>query len=217
MSMELYVFPASPRAIKVMAVAHHLGLDWTMRLLDPRKGEHMAPDYAALNPNCRMPTLKDGDYVLWESNAIMQCLALKKPQGGLLPVDEKARLDVTRWQFWDLAHWDPACAVFVFEYIVKPRLLGMQEPDMAALAKGTEAFHRSAKVLDGHLKGRKFVTGDTLTLADFSLAAGMIYADAAHMPVAPYAEIQRWYGAVSALPSWQKTLAQCELAAAAAA
>ena len=73
MSMELYVFPASPRAIKVMAVANHLGLDWTMHVLDPRKGEHMAADYAALNPNCRMPTLKDGDYVLWESNAIMQC------------------------------------------------------------------------------------------------------------------------------------------------
>jgi glutathione S-transferase len=95
MSMELYVFPASPRAIKVMAVANHLGLDWTMRVLDPRKGEHMSPDYAALNPNCRMPTFKDGDYVLWESNAIMQCLALKKAQSGLLPADEKARLDVT--------------------------------------------------------------------------------------------------------------------------
>jgi glutathione S-transferase len=172
MSMEIYVFPPSPRAIKVMAVANHLGLDWTMRVLDPRKGEHMAPDYAALNPNMRMPTFKDGDYVLWESNAIMQCLALKKPQSGLLPVEEKARLDVTRWQFWDLAHWDPAYAVFLFEYIVKPRLLGINEPDMAAIAKATEAFHRSAKVLDGHLEGRKFVTGDTLTLADFSPQRG---------------------------------------------
>ena len=116
MSIELYVFPPSPRAIKVMVVANHLGLDWTRAMLDFRKGDHMSPEYAALNPNCRMPTLKDGDYVLWESNAIMQYLALKKPQSGLLPADEKARLDVTRWQFWDLAHWDPACAVFVFEY-----------------------------------------------------------------------------------------------------
>ena len=78
--MEIYVFPASPRAIKVMAVANHLGLDWTMRALDPRKGDHMTPEYAALNPNCRMPTFKDGEYVLWESNAIMQHLASKKPQ-----------------------------------------------------------------------------------------------------------------------------------------
>jgi hypothetical protein len=45
----------------------------------------------------------------------------------------------------------------------------------------------------------------------------MIYADGAHLPVAPYGEIKRWYGTVSALPSWQKTLAQCALPAAAAA
>ena len=214
--IDLYVFPPSPRAFKVMVIANHLGLETKVRFVDLIKGDQKAPDYAALNPNCRMPTFKDDDYVLWESNAIMQCLALKKPQSGLLPADEKARLDVTRWQFWDLAHWDPACAVFVFEYVVKPRLIGINEPDMAALAKGTETFHRAAKVLDGHLKGRKFVTGDTLTLADFSLAAGMIYADPAHLPVAPYGEIKRWYGAVSGLPAWQKTVAQCALPAAAA-
>jgi glutathione S-transferase len=217
MSIELYVFPPSPRAIKVIAAANHLGLDYTMRMLDFSKGEHMAPAYAALNPNCRMPTLKDGDYVMWESNAIMQCLALRKPQSGLLPTEENARLDVTRWQFWDLAHWDPACAVFVFEYLVKPALLGINEPDMAAVAKGTEAFNRTAKVLDGHLKGRKFVAADTLTLADFSLGAEMIYANACHLPVEPYGEIKRWYGALSALPSWQKTLAQCALPVATAA
>ena len=74
MSIELYVFPPSPRAFKTMAVANHLGLEWTLRLLDLPKGEHMTPQYGALNPNMRMPTLKDGDYVLWESNAICQYL-----------------------------------------------------------------------------------------------------------------------------------------------
>jgi glutathione S-transferase len=171
MTIELYVFPPSPRAFKVMALANHLGLDWTPRLIDLRKGEQKTPEYAALNPNMRMPTLKDGDYVLWESNAILQYLALRRPQSGLFPADERARLDVTRWQFWDLAHWDPACSVFAFEYVAK-RLLGSGEPDQAALAKGTEAFHRAAKVLDGQLRARKFVTGDALTIADFSARRG---------------------------------------------
>src|SRR4029079_11776058 len=164
MSIELYVFPPSPRAFKVMAVANHLGLDWTLRMLDLPKGEQNTPQYEALNPNMRMPTLKDGDYVLWESNAICQYLAAKKPESGLLPKDETARLDVTRWQFWDLAHWDPTCAIFAYEYVVKPFVLRSGEPDMAAVAKGTEAFHRVGKVLDGQLKGRQFVTGDTLTI-----------------------------------------------------
>src|ERR1700686_1625186 len=158
MTVELYVFPPSPRAFKVMAVANHLGIDTTLRMVDLVKGDQKSPEYAALNPNMRMPTLKDGDYVLWESNAIGQYLAGKKPQSGLLPTDEKGRLDVTRWQFWDVAHWDPTCAVFIFEYLVKPVVLKSGEPDLAAIAKGTELFHRAAKVLDGQLKGKKFVT-----------------------------------------------------------
>ncbi len=62
MTIELYVFPPSPPAFKVMAVANHLGLDYEIRFLDLPKGTHKTPQYAALNPNMRMPTLKDGDY-----------------------------------------------------------------------------------------------------------------------------------------------------------
>src|SRR5262245_50953847 len=156
MTIELYVFPPSPRAFKVMAVANHLGLDWTLKMIDFRKGDQKAPQYAALNPNMKMPTLQDGDYVLWESNAIGQYLALQKPESGLFPRDERARLDVTRWQFWDLAHWDPACAVFAFEYVAKPVVLGIGEPDMAAIEKGTEAFHRVAQVAASQLRGKRY-------------------------------------------------------------
>ena len=66
MTIELYVFPPSPRAFKVMALANHLGLDAGIRMIDLLKGEQKTPQYAALNPNMRMPTCKDGDYVLWE-------------------------------------------------------------------------------------------------------------------------------------------------------
>src|SRR5262249_15944849 len=136
---------------------------------------------------------------------------------GLFPVDEKARLDITRWQFWDLAHWDPTCATFIFEYLVKPVVIKAGDPDPAALAKGAESFHRAAKVLDGQLRGRKFVTGDALTVGDFWLGAPLNLADVAHLPIEAYGEIRRWYTTLRALPAWQKTLAQCALPAAAAA
>jgi glutathione S-transferase len=217
MSIEIYAFPPSPRAFKVMAVANYLGLDWTLRMLDLPKGGHKTPQYEALNPNLRMPTLKDGDYVLWESNAICQYLASKKPESGLLPKDERARVDVTRWQFWDVAHWDPTCAIFAVEYVVKPFVLKSGEPDMAAIAKGTEAFHRFGKVLNDQLKDKRYVTGDTLTVADFSLGAPMKLAEMARYPLEPFGEIKRWYATLSALPAWQKTLAQTAFPAASAA
>ena len=199
-----------------MAVANHLGIDTTLRMVDLLKGDQKAADFAVMNPNMRMPVLKDGDYVLWESDAILQYLAGRKPERPL-PGDERGRLDITRWQFWGVAHWDPACAALIFENLLKPAILKMGDPDPAAVAKGTETFHRVAQVLDGQLKGRTFVAGQTLTLADFSLGAPMNLAELAGLPVASYGEIKRWYGTLRALPAWQQTLAQCAMPAAAAA
>ncbi|MEJ0049319.1 MAG: glutathione S-transferase family protein [Rhodospirillales bacterium] len=206
MTIELYVFPPSPRAFKAMSVANHLGLDWTMHEVDPRSGNMRTPDYVLLNPNMRMPTVRHGDFVLWEANAICQYLASLRPDAGLLPADELGRLDVTRWQFWDLAHWEQACMPFMLENVVKPGFLGITERDEAALAKGAELFHRAASVLDGQLARRRYVTGDRLTLADFSLGAALIYAGAAQLPLEPYGEIRRWYAELSVLPAWQQTV-----------
>jgi len=213
MTIEIFAFPPSPRAFKVIAVANHLGLDVAVRSLDFSKGEHKSPEYAALNPNMMMPTMRDGDYVLWESNAIMQYLAGRKPQSGLLPGDERGRLDVTRWQFWDLAHWDPAVETLLLENFVKPVLLGAGEPDTAEVAKATERFHRAAAVLDGQLETRKFVTGDVLTLADFSLGAPLNYAAEGRFPLQPYPDIRRWHASLMSLPAWQTTIAQSPLPA----
>jgi glutathione S-transferase len=213
--IELYVFPPSPNAFKVMAVANHLGIETKQHFVDLVNGAQYAPDYLALNPNGRMPTLKDGDYVLWESNAITQYLAGKKPESGLVPKDEKGRLDVTRWQFWELAHWGHACGTLIFERVVKPAVK-MGDPDPAKLKEGTEAFHRAAKVLDAQLKGKTYITGNTLTVADFGIGAELNLAGMAQIPVDGYAEIKRWYGTLCALPAWQKTLAQCQPRAAAA-
>lgn len=200
MTIELYVFPPTPRAFKAIAVANYLGVDWTLRMVDLFRGDHRSQDYAALNPNMRMPTLKHGDYVLWEGNAIGQYLASLKPESGLLPQDDKGRIDVTRWQFWDLAHFDPACVPFMVEYVVKP-LMGQHQPDMDAVDKAQEPFHRVAKVLNDQLAGKRYVTGDRLTLADFSLGGDLIYGDAAHYPLQDYAEIRRWYEGLCDLPA----------------
>jgi glutathione S-transferase len=85
MSIELYVFPPSPRAFKVMAIANHLGIDTTLRIVDLVKGDQKTPEYAALNPNMRMPTLRDGDYVPWESNAIGQYLVARSREAVSFP------------------------------------------------------------------------------------------------------------------------------------
>ena len=203
--ITLHVFPLSPRAFKVMALAEHLGLDHRLRIVDLTKGEQNTPEFTALNPNQRMPVMEDDGFVLWESNAIMQYLASKKSDNGVLPTDLRGRADVTRWQCWDLAHWDPACATFILERLVK-KLFALGEPDPAEIKKAEERFHRCAKVLDAQLKGRRCVTGDTLTVADFSIGAPLNVAQIAGLPVAQYQQIVRWHAELCELPAWRKTL-----------
>lgn len=207
MTIELFVMPMSPRAFKVTVLANYLGLDHVIRPVDVLKGEMSSPAYLALNPNARMPTMKDGDFTLWEANAIMQYLANRKPESGLFPQDERRRLDIVRWQFWELAHWDAPAGLISFENIVKG-FINMGPPDKAVLAQAEAAMHRSAKVLDAHLRGKNYVSGDSLTIADFCLGAWLNATDMAKLPVQPYSEIARWYKSLAALPAWKETLGQ---------
>ena len=207
MSLKLHVFPLSPRAFKVMAAANHLGIEHELCFVDLSKRQQRRPEFLALNPNGKMPVLEEDDFVLWEANAILEYLASKKPQSGLMPEDARGRADVSRWLLWDMAHWDSTCAIFIFERMVKPFLL-RETADPAEIAKGEERFHQFAKVLDHHLKGRNYVCGDKLTIADIALAAPLNAQEVAQYPLPPYAEIKRWYASLTALPWWQKTLAQ---------
>src|SRR5215467_11998241 len=137
--MKLYHNPLSPNVRRVRLTAAVLGVQLEEKRLDFAKGEHKNPEYLALNPNGAVPTLVDGDFVLTESRAIMQYLASTKPESGLLPRDERARADVTRWQFWDSSHFSPQLGTFTFQKLLKP-MMGMGEPDAQKIEEALTNF-----------------------------------------------------------------------------
>ena len=200
--MKLYGFPPSPNTRKVQAVAVHLGIALEFEFVDITKGASRTPQFLALNPGGRTPVLVDGDFKLWESNAIMQYLASKK-KNTLWPEDERVRADVARWQFWQVAHWHEGCGGFLWENMVKKFLLG-GETDAAALRRAEAAFHRDAPMLDAHLSSREYLV-EALTLADFAVASYLHYAAPAQLPLERYRNIQRWYARIEALPAWGET------------
>ncbi len=201
--MKLYGFPPSPNTRKVLAVAAALELPLEFAPVDLTKGEQREPGYLALNPTGRVPTLVDGDFVLWESNAIMQYLAGRRPN-ALWPDDLRARAAIARWQCWQLAHWQEGTSRLLFQRVVKA-IMGLGEPDPAEIERGEQAFHRDAKVLDGWLAKRSFLEGSAATLADFAVAAPLEYAAPAKLPWDGYASLKAWYARIDALPAWQKT------------
>jgi glutathione S-transferase len=204
--MKLHIAPPSPRAIKVVALKNNLGLECEIRELNFSTGDHTTREFAALNPNKLMPVLEDDGFVLWESNAILQYLAAKKPERGLWPSDVKRQSDVLRWMSWEGAHWAPdGCSILIRENLLK-RIFGGGDPDPAKIARGQSEFHRFGGVLDGSLKGRKWLTGNDLTIADYSVGAWMAVAQLAQYPLANYTEINRWYGTLSSQPGWKEAI-----------
>jgi glutathione S-transferase len=204
MNMKLYGFPPSPNTWKVRAVAAHLGIPLELEFVDLAKGQQYTPAYLALNPTGRTPFLVDGDFKLWESNAIMQYIASQKPN-GLWPNDARTRADITRWISWQLAHWgSESCEPLIFERLVK-KFINLGAPDAAAVAKAMECFNREARVLDAHLSNQSYLVGSELTLADFAVAAPLFYASEAELPLVNYGHIREWFGRVSALPAWRET------------
>lgn len=204
--MKLYYHPASPNGRRAIVTLRQLKLEAEEIVVN--FGPDLASaEYTKLNPNQKIPTLVDGDFVLWESNAIMQYLATLKPEAGLLPKDEKKRADVLRWQCWNMTHFAPAVGTFNWENLLR-KMFGGGEPDAAKLAQAEKELTRFGTVLEQQLTGRRYVTGDTLTVADLSLACTMMYRVPARVPLEPFPQIRRFMESIEALDAWQSTQAK---------
>jgi glutathione S-transferase len=197
--VKLY-FAKTMNSYKTCAVAHHLDLDIAFHCIDLKKGEQRAPDYLAINPNGKVPVLVDGERSIWESNAILCYLAMKAGS-DLWPRDAR-QVEVIRWFSWSADHFSRFTGELYFQYVVRAEF-GMGEPDMEAVKEATGYTRRYSKVLDDHLADRKYLLGDTLTVADFAVATTLPYAQAAHIPIADFTAMQRWHDRLMELPAWR--------------
>jgi glutathione S-transferase len=163
------------------------------------KGEHKKPDYLAFNPNGKVPTLVDGDKVLWEADAILCYLA--KHAGSNLWPDDARQADIVSWFSWNSQHFIQSGGALYFEFVIKSRF-NIGPPDTAAVEKAKKSFRAQAKVLDNHLRNRKWLVGEQLSVADFSVAVTLPYAAKAEMPLDEFPEVRRWHDQLSALDGW---------------
>ena len=213
--MRLYLFPPSSRVLGIVALKNYLGLDCELQLIDLGRGDQLTSQYVALNPNKKMPTLEDSGFVLWESNAILFYMAAKHPDRGLWPTDVQAQADVLRWLAWESAHWDAeSCGMVAYEKASKA-VLGLGPPDPAFIARGEHNFDRFGAVLNDHLKDHKWLTGNQLTIADFSIGAWIPTVERMELPVGKFTEIIRWYQGLAALTAWRDAVAAKDAAMAA--
>ena len=200
--MQLYYYETmNPR--KACFTAKHLGLAVEYVRVDFAKGEQRRPEYLAINPNGKAPTLVDGELKLWESVAISAHLS-RRAESDLWPLHDHDKLtDVLRWISWDAFHFAPHAGTFYFEHYIKS-LFNLGAPDPEKLRERGPLLRKSAAVLDAHLEGRKYLVGDGLTLADVCVATLLPQAEQIELPLAEYTNIRRWHDRLMELPAWRE-------------
>ncbi len=198
--MKIYWIKAqAPR--RVLALAKHLQISAEFVELDLMGGELQKPQYAAINPNMKVPTLVDGETVIWEASAIMVYLCIRA-HSDMWPVNNpEEQVEILRWLSWGDGHWSPAISHFYFEYIVKSTF-NIGEPNPDALKPKVADLRKYAAILDRHLEEMLYVVCNRLTIADFQLASMAAYWRQAQMPIEDFKHITAWLDRLMQIPAW---------------
>lgn len=208
--VEIYVDPRSPNCVRVITVAEHLGCEVKFRHVDLVRGEHRSASFRSMNSMAQVPVLIDGDRVLTESHAIIQWLAERHGHTSLWPDDPWSRAQITKWMHWNAASLSPAVRTFQWENIFKP-MMGAGEPDVELLARSEESLRALFTILERALGGGASdpeIGGQLPTLADYSVAATLMYAEPARLPIEGFNAIARWRAQIAMLPSWLAALSR---------
>ncbi|HXY89693.1 MAG TPA: glutathione S-transferase family protein [Xanthobacteraceae bacterium] len=160
---------SSSNVKKVMWLADELALDVERVDAGRQYGVVNTPAYKALNPNSKVPTIEDGDFVLWESNSIMRYFCMKYGGEAFYPADPATRADIDRWLDWSLSILVPVESPLFLGTIRTPP----EKQDKAMIAASTEKLADIYGILERRLAGRDYLVKD-FSIADIGLS---VFAD----------------------------------------
>jgi glutathione S-transferase len=213
MTVELYWGSGSPFAWRVMLTLEVKGLNYESKLLEFSKGDHKTPAYLKLNPRGKVPTLKDGDFVLYESLAIMSYIDRKYPDPPLFGKTPEETGLIWRW----LAECE-SYVVSAGDKLVRPIFFGQGLERVEEIQQGAQTLRDEFKRLDERLARSQWLVGDKLSAADIGIfpitqlvlrAASKEAAQPFNLGFLPleqrFPNIARWVQRIEALPNYQRT------------
>lgn len=195
--IDLYYWP-TPNGWKISIMLEECGLPYETNLIDISKGEQFTPAFLEISPNNKMPAIVDHDTLggepisLFESGAILQYLARKT--GKFYPVNERARVEVDQWLFWQMGGFGPMLGQTHHFRIYAPEKIEY------AINRYTNESKRLYGVLDKRLKDREFVAGD-YSIADMAIAPWAKLWERQGQDINEMPNVKRWLDVVLARPA----------------
>lgn len=202
-AIELYYWP-TPNGWKISIMLEECGLPYRIRSVNIGKGEQFAPDFLRMSPNNKVPAIVDPDgpggrpISIFESGAILQYLGRKT--GLFYPADERERVLVDEWLFWQMAGLGPMAGQTHHFRIFAPEKIDY------AIDRYTNEAHRLYGVMNTRLADREFLA-DTYSIADIASAPWAKLWDRQGQDLAEFPHVKRWLDTVLARPAVRRGLA----------
>ncbi|RLA03838.1 MAG: hypothetical protein DRQ60_00830 [Gammaproteobacteria bacterium] len=195
--LELYAFPLSGNSRKAALTLEEVGADYQYHQIDLMQGEQKLPEYLQINPNGKVPALRDGEMLLWESSAIMLYLAEKFPAAGLIPVDLDKRSQLYQWLVWQPGTFNPPVSALNGQLVFTPA----EQQNPQVIQELRETIMQNTQIIGTRLGDQPFLLGD-FSLADIVMLPHL--SAATDRGVELTTRMSEYLQRLQNRPSWQK-------------
>lgn len=179
--LEIWGRESSTNVQKVLWLFAEIGATYRRHDLGGRFGGLENPDYLALNPNGLIPTIRKGDFVLWESHAILRYVSGRNPDYGFTPEDIQDRAIMDQWLDWQMV----ALGLPLRDLFWLTHRPSATPPTPETVAEAAVLVERRMALLEARLARSSFIAGDAFSLAD--IACGV--------------SVRRWHAITEARPT----------------
>lgn len=195
--IKLYDNVESQNGYKIRLALSNMQLKYEWVSLNLQAGEQKQDSFLKLNPNGKVPTLVDGDFAIWESNAILLYLGRRFVPNTLIPQGLPQLGVMLEWMFFEATQLSRyvGSARFLTRYM-PPERVNPQE-----LARTREQANRAIKILNAHLATEDFLAG-CYSLADISCYAQLVVASEGKIGLDDFQAIQKWQRRVEGQPGY---------------
>ncbi len=188
---------------KALWVAEEVGVPYETQDAGGAFGLVNEAAYRAKNPNGRIPMIEDGDFVMWESNAIVRYLAARHaPDSDLYPADLQARANADKWMDWTTSTIAAPFSPVFWGVVCTPA----DKQDWPAIEQGIQTLHSLLLVADEALSRQPYLSGDAFGMGDIPL--GCFAYGWFEMPIErpPLPHLQAWYERLKTRPAYRKAV-----------
>ncbi len=198
--LQLYGIPDS-RASRCLWMLEEMGQPYELVEKSAHPDDLQTAEYLRLNPNARIPTLVDGDLVVWESLAINLYLA-QKYQGPMHSGSPEVQAQATQWSIWAALELE----TLALDLLHHRALLAEPARDASHAERDELLLQKPLGVLNGTLDGREYLLGNDFTVADLNVSVILSWASKAGLDFSSVPEVERWLDVCLARPAYGRRM-----------